>query len=143
LPKAWGRLKKVPLILVAVVLGPILVVSLLRAAGEWRAIGQTEAGDKVYVSSMRVKGNQRVGLVRVEYKEPTTLPVGGPFVEMRARVRVNCANGQVVPSSEWFYTRDRSGRLVVNKKASRDDQFGKSSEGGFAELVSKNACGEK
>jgi hypothetical protein len=62
---------------------------------------------------------------------------------MRARVRVNCSNGQVVPSSEWFYTRDRSGRVVVSKKSSGDDQFGKSSEGGFAELVSKNVCGAK
>lgn len=138
-----GALKKVLLILAAVVLGPILVVSLLRAAGDWRAIGQTEAGDKVYVSSMRVKGNQRVGLVRIEYKEPTRLPQGGPFVEMRARVRVNCSTGRVIPSSEWFYTRDRSGRFVVSKKATHDEQFGKSSEGGFAEIVTKNVCNQK
>jgi hypothetical protein len=138
-----GALKKVLLILVAVVLGPILVVGLLRAAGDWRTIGQTEAGHKVYVSSMRVKGNQRVGLVRIEYKEPTRLPQGGPFVEMRARVRVNCTTGQVIPSSEWFYTRDRSGRLVVSKKATHDDQFGKASEGGFAEMVSNNVCSQK
>jgi len=59
---------------------------------------------------------------------------------MRARVRVNCSNGQITQTSEWFYIRDRSGRIVVSKKATHDDQFGKEPEGGFLELVSKNVC---
>ena len=137
-------MKRVLLILVAAVLAPVLVVGLLLAAGEWRAIGETASGDKVFVSSMRaLRGNQRVGLVRVEYKEPAQLPEGGPFIEMRARVRVYCSTGQVTPVSAWFYTRDRGGRSVVSKKAKRDEPFGKGSEGGFAELVSKNVCGQK
>ena len=126
------------------ILGPILLVSLVRAAGDWRTIGQTEAGDKVSVSSVRVlKNNQRVALVRVEYKEPAALPQGGPFVEMRARVRFYCSSGQATPTSEWFYSRDRSGRFMVSKKASHDDQFGKAPEGNFADLVSKAVCGQK
>ena len=69
------------------VLATVLMVTFVRAAGEWRAIGQTEAGDKISVSSIRVlKNNQRSALVRVEYKDPAQLPQGGPFVEMRARV---------------------------------------------------------
>lgn len=121
----------------------LIAVSLVRAAGDWHTIGQTESGDTVSVSSVRVlKNNQRVALVRVEYKEPAHLP-GGPFVEMRARVRFNCSNGTASPTSEWFYTRDHSGRFVVSKKASHDDQFGKAPEGGFAELVSKNVCEQK
>src|SRR6202020_129212 len=112
-------LKKALLILAAVVLAPMVVVSLvLIAAGDWRSIGQTEAGDKISVSSVKVlKSNQRVALVRVEYKEPAQLPQGGPFVEMRARVRFNCSSGVATPTSEWFYTRDHSGRFVVSKKA--------------------------
>ena len=106
----------------------------LLAAGDWRAIGQTEAGDKVSVSSVRVlKGNQRLALVRVEYKEPAELPQGGPFVEMRARVRFNCTTGAVNPTTQWFYTRDRSGRSVVSKKATHDDKFGGGAEGAFAD----------
>lgn len=137
-------MKKTLLILVAVILGPVLLVSLVRAAGDWRTIGQTEAGDKVSVSSVRVlKNNQRVALVRVEFKEPKALAQGGPFVEMRARVRFSCSSGQATPTSEWFYTRDHSGRSVVSKKASHDDQFGKAPEGGFADLVSKAVCGQK
>ena len=121
----------------------LIAVSLVRAAGDWRTIGQTEAGDTVSVSSVRaLKNNQRVALVRVEYKEPAQLP-GGPFVEMRARVRFNCTNGTASPTSEWFYTRDHSGRFVVSKKATHDDQFGKAPEGGFAELVSRNVCEQK
>jgi hypothetical protein len=137
-------LKKALLILAAVVLAPLLLVSLtVYAAGEWRTIGQTENGDSVSVSAVHVqKKNQRVALVRVEYKEPTKLPQGGPFVEMRARVRVNCNTGVTSPTSEWFYARDRSGRPVVSKKASHDNQFGKQPEGGFAELVSKNVCSQ-
>lgn len=137
------ELKKTFLILIAALVAPVLVVSFVLAAGDWRPIGQTAAGDKVFVSGVRVlKKNQRSTLVRVEYKEPTKLPQGGPFVEMRARVRVNCANGQVTPSSEWFYIRDRGGRIVVSKKATRDDQFGKGAESSFLEMLSKSVCSQ-
>ncbi len=137
-------MKKALLILAAVVLAPMLVVGLaVLAAGDWRAIGQTEAGDKVSVSSVHVlKGNQRLALVRVEYKEAAQLPQGGPFVEMRARVRFNCTTGAVTPTTEWFYTRDRSGRSVVGKKASHDDKFGGGAEGAFADMVSKSVCSQ-
>ncbi len=139
-----GVLKKALLIFAAVVLAPMLVVGLaVLAAGDWRAIGQTDAGDKVSVSSVHVlKGNQRLALVRVEYKEPAQLPQGGPFVEMRARVRFNCTTGVVNPTTEWFYTRDRSGRSVVGKKASHDDKFGGGAEGAFADMVSRSVCSQ-
>ena len=125
-------------------LAPVVVVSLVAlAAGDWRAIGQTQAGDTVSVSSIRVlKNNQRLALVKVEYKQPSELPQGGPFVEMRARVRFNCSSGAAAPTSEWFYSRDRSGRFVVSKKATHDDEFGKNLEGGFADLVSQNVCSQ-
>ena len=137
-------MKKVLIVLAAIVLAPVLVVSLVVfAAGDWRAVGQTEAGDKVSVSSIRVlKNNQRVALVRVEFKEPAELPQGGPFVEMRARVRFNCMSGTAAPTTEWFYSRDHSGRFVVSKKATHDEQFGKIPEGGFVELVSKDVCSQ-
>jgi hypothetical protein len=135
-------LKKALLILAAVI-APILIVTLVRAAGEWRVIGQTEAGDKVSVSSIRVlKNNQRSALVRVEYKQPTRLPQGGPFVELRARVRFNCTSGEANPTTEWFYIRDRSGRFVVSKKANHDDQFGKAPEGGFVDMVTEHVCSQ-
>jgi len=131
-------------ILAAIVLAPVVVVSLVVfAAGDWHTVGQTDAGDKVSVSSVRVlRNNQRLALVRIEYKEPAELPQGGPFVEMRARVRFNCSSGAASPSSEWFYTRDRGGRFVVSKKATHDDAFGQASEGNFAVMVSKDVCGK-
>jgi hypothetical protein len=136
-------LKKAIIVLALVVLTPVLVVTMVLAAGDWRTIGQTEAGDTISVSSVRVlKNNQRMALVRVEYKEPAELPQGGPFVEMRARVRFNCSSGAAAPTTEWFYSRDHSGRFVVSKKATHDDQFGKSPEGGFVDLVSKNVCSQ-
>jgi hypothetical protein len=140
-----SALKKALLIFALVVLAPALVVGLaLRAAGDWHPIGQTGAGDKVSVSAVRVlKHDQRLALVRVEFKDPAELPQGGPFVEMRARVRFNCASGVATPSSEWFYARDRGGRPVVSKKANHDDEFGKAPEGGFAGLVSQSVCQTK
>ena len=137
-------MKKSLIIVGAVVLAPMLVVSLaVFAAGDWRTIGRSEAGDQVSVSSIRIlKNTQRIALVRVEFKEPAELPQGGPFVEMRARVRFNCSNGAAAPTTEWFYSRDRSGRFVVSKKATHDDQFGKNPEGGFVALVSKSVCGQ-
>jgi hypothetical protein len=137
-------LRKALIVLAAIVLAPVLVVSLVvLAASDWRTVGQTEAGDKVSVSSVRVlKNNQRIALVRIEYKEAAELPQGGPFVEMRARVRFNCSSGVAAPTTEWFYSRDHSGRFVVSKKATHDDQFGKNLEGGFADLVSKNVCSQ-
>jgi len=143
---AWEKqaLKRALLILAAVVLAPVLLVSLVvLAAGDWRTIGQTEAGDKVSVSSVRVlKSNQRMALVRVEFKNPAELPQGGPFVEMRARVRFNCASGVASPTTEWFYSRDHSGRFVVTKKASHDDQFGKGPEAAFGDMVRESVCGQ-
>jgi hypothetical protein len=139
-----SALKKALIVIAVVVLAPVLVVSLVvLAAGDWRAVGQTEAGDKVSVSSVRVlKNNQRLALVRVEYREPTELPQGGPFVEMRARVRFNCSSGVAAPTTEWFYSRDHGGRFVVSKKATHDDMFGKNPEGGFVDLVSKDVCSQ-
>ena len=139
-----SSLKKALIVLAAVVLAPVLVVSLVVfAAGDWRPIGQTDAGDRVSVSSVRIlKNNQRIALVRVEYNKPALLPQGGPFVEMRARVRFNCASGAVAPTTEWFYSRDHSGRFVVSKKATHDDQFGKNPEGGFAAMVSQSVCSQ-
>jgi len=135
---------KKALIILAALLAPILIVTLVAAAGEWRSVGQTDSGDKVSVSSVRVlKNNQRMALVRVEYKDPAHLPQGGPFVELRARVRFNCASGTTSPTTMWLYTRDRSGRFVVSKKANHDDEFGKAAEGGFADLISKNVCETK
>jgi len=136
-------LKKTLLILAAVVPVVLLVSVAVRAAGDWQSIGQTDAGDKISVSSVRVlKSNQRLALVRVEYKEPAELPQGGPFVEMRARVRFNCSSGVANPTTEWFYSRDHSGRFVVSKKASHDDGFGQFPEGGFADLVSRSVCSQ-
>lgn len=135
-------LKKAFIVIAVIVI--VLVVSLgVLAAGDWRSVGQTEGGAKVSVSSVRVlKNNQRLALVRVEFKEPAELPQGGPFVEMRARVRFNCTSGAAAPTTEWFYSRDHSGRFVVSKKATHDDQFGKNPEGGFADLVSKSVCSQ-
>jgi len=100
------------------------------------------------VSSVTAQRNGlRTAWIRVEYKEPAKLPQGGPFVELRARVRFNCSNGSAVPSvvtnSEWFYSRDRGGKLVVSKKTRRDDQFGQVAEGGFGELARNFVCNQK
>jgi len=129
----------------AVLLALVLLVSVVAfAAGDWRPVGETARGDKVSVSSLRLlKKNQRTAWVRVEYKEPVKLAQGGPFVELRARVRFSCASGAMAPTAVWFYSRDRSGRLVVNKKATHDDQFGRDAEGGFGEMASKYVCQSK
>lgn len=137
-------MKKALFILIVVVLAPVVLVSVVAfAAGDWHPIGETGSGDKVSVSSLRVRKNQRTAWVRVDYKEPVELPQGGPFVEMRARVRFNCGSGSEVSTSEWFYSRDHSGKFVVSKKATRDDQFGRGPEGDFGEMASKYVCGQK
>jgi hypothetical protein len=138
--------KKGLFVAVAVVLAPVIFVGVVaRAAGEWRQVGATAGGDRVLVSSVTSqKNSQRTAWIRVEFKEPTKLPQGGPFVELRARVRFNCSSGSAVPgvvtTSEWFYSRDHSGKLVVSKKARHDDQFGQVSEGGFGDLAREFVC---
>jgi hypothetical protein len=135
-------LKRTIVIAAVVVLAPLTVVSLaLRATSEWQAIGQTQNGDTVAISSVRVlKKNLRVALVRVDYKHPAQFAQGPPFLELRARVHFNCATGAEIPTTEWFYTRDRGGRFVVTRKAKHDSQFGQAAEGGFAGLLSKSVC---
>jgi hypothetical protein len=140
------HVKKTLLILAVVMMVPVLVATLVIASGDWRPIGQTAAGDTVSVSSVHsLRGGQRTALVRVQYKEPAELlqggsSLGGPFVEMRALVRFRCADRTALPATEWFYSRDRNGRIVVTRKITHDDQFGQSSEGGLAQLVSDSVC---
>lgn len=138
-------IKKGLFIFGAVVLGPVLLVGLVAlAAGDWRQIGATAGGDQVLVSSVTAhKNGLRTAWIRVEYKEPLRLPQGGPFVELRARVRFNCASGSAVPNSEWFYSRDRNGKLVVSKKTRRDDQFGGAVEGDFGGMAREFVCKQK
>lgn len=139
-----SSVKRAILIAAVVILAPLVVVSLaLRATSEWQAIGQTQNGDTVSISSVRIlKRNVRVALVRVEYKHPAQLRPGLPFVELRARVHFNCASGTAIPTTEWFYTRDRNGRFVVTHKSTHDTEFGQAAEGGFAQLVSRGVCGQ-
>jgi len=137
--------KKGLFILMAVVLAPVVLVGLAAfAAGDWRQVGATAGGDQVLVSSVTSpKNGLRTAWVRVQYKEPVKLLQGGPFVELRARVRFNCASGGAVANSEWLYSRDRSGKLVVSKKTHHDDQFGQSAEGDFGELAREFVCKQK
>jgi hypothetical protein len=136
------------IIIVAVVLAPVLLVGVVAmAAGDWRQIGFTAGGDQILVSSVTAPRNGlRSAWIRVEYKEPAKLPQGGPFVELRARVRFNCGASAMpgfVANSEWFYSRDRGGKLVVSKKTHRDDQFGQVAEGGFGEIAKDFVCKQK
>lgn len=139
------RVKKGVLVTIAIVLAPVLLVGVVAvAAGDWREVGLTPTGDQVLVSSVSpLRNGLRTAWVRVEYKEPAKLPQGGPFVELRARVRYNCRNGGAAPNSEWLYSRDRSGKLVVSKKMRRDDQFGQVSEGNFGEIAKDFVCSQK
>jgi hypothetical protein len=142
-------MKKGLFIILAVILAPIVLVGLVAlAAGDWRQIGATPGGDQVLVSSVTSQKNGlRTAWVRVEYKEPIKVPQGGPFVELRARVHFNCASGgsasSIVANSEWFYSRDHSGKLVVSKKTHRDDQFGQASEGDFGGIARDFVCNQK
>jgi hypothetical protein len=135
-------MKKGLLILFAVVLAPILLVGLVAlAAADWQTVGSTAGGDQVLVSSVTAQKNGlRTAWVRVQYKEPTKLPQGGPFVELRARVRFDCSNGSAVANSEWFYSRDHGGKLVVSKKTRHDDQFGQIAEGDFGGIARDFVC---
>ncbi len=137
--------KKGLLAAVAVVLASVLLVGIVAfAAADWRTIGATAGGDEVLVSSISPEKNGlRTAWIRVEFKQPTKLPQGGPFVELRARVRFNCINGSAMPNSEWFYSVDHSGKRIVSKKMRRDDQFGQPAEGNFEEMALEFVCKQK
>jgi hypothetical protein len=137
--------KKGAVILSAVILAPVLLVGLVAlAASDWRAVGATAGGDQVLVSSISTRKNGlRTAWVRVEYKEPIQIAQGGPFVELRARVRFNCDTGSSVANAEWFYSRDHGGKLVVAKKARHDDEFGQAGEGNFGEMARDFVCKQK
>lgn len=145
MPSSPSPVKKAGLILIAVVLAPVLLVGLAAlAAQDWRQIGATPGGDQVLVSSVTPQKNGlRTAWIRIEYKEPTKLPQGGPFVELRARVRFNCSSGSAIANSEWFYSRDHRGNLVVSKKSRKDDQFGQLAEGGFGDMAREFVCKQR
>jgi hypothetical protein len=130
-------------IVAAVLLAPLLLMVAF-AAGEWRQIGATPDGDQVSVSIVSARKNGlRSAWVRVQYKNPVKSPPGSSFVELRARVRFNCTTGSAVTSPEWFYSKDRSGKLVVSKKIRRDDQFGQASQGNFIGVARDFVCEQK
>jgi hypothetical protein len=145
MPLPVSSIKKILWIAMAVVLAPVLFVGVVAlAAGDWHQIGATAGGDQVLVSSITPQKNGlRTAWIRIEYKEPIKLAQGGPFVELRARVRFNCVSGSATTNSEWFYSADHSGKLVVSKKARRDDQFGQVAEGNFGELAKDFVCKQK
>ena len=136
---------KAAVIVAVIVLVPVLFVSrIAHAAGEWHVIGATANGDEVLVSSISSQKNGlRTAWIRVQYKEAIKLPQGGPFIELRARVRFNCAKSTATPNSEWFYALDKGGKLVVIKKMRRDDQFGSTTEGGFGAMARDFVCEQK
>jgi hypothetical protein len=144
-PWIHSPMKKALFVVAALVLAPVILVGVVAfAAGDWRQIGSTPAGDQVSVSSVSArKGALRSAWIRIQYKEPMKLPQGGPFVEFRARVHFNCVTGSTLTNPEWFYARDHSGKLVVTKKTRRDDQFGQASEGNFAGMAKDFVCGQK
>jgi hypothetical protein len=136
-------MKKRLFIVAAAVLAPLLLMVAF-AAGEWRQIGATPAGDQVSASIVSPRKNGlRSAWVRVQYKNPVKLSQGGPFVELRARVRFNCSTGSAVTSPAWFYSKDRGGKLVVSRKMRRDDQFGQASEGNFIGMARDFVCAQK
>ena len=138
-------MKKALLVIAAIVICPVLLIGLVAwAAAEWHPVGETSNGDKVSVSSVKIaKNNLRRAWVRVEYKDPAKSPQGGTFVKMDALVKFNCASGSAVPSTIWFYSHDRGGKLVVSKKSLHDDGFGQEAEGGFREMATQYVCQQK
>jgi len=124
-------MKKGLLVAAAVVLAPVLLVGVVAfAAADWRTIGATANGDEVLVSSISAQRNGlRTAWIRVEYKEPTKFPQGGPFVELRARVRFNCVSGSAMPNSEWFYSVDHSGNASSAKRCAATINSGKRPRG--------------
>src|SRR3982074_3967579 len=114
-------MKKGLLSLIGIALAPVVLASLVAlAAADWRQVGETEAGHKVSVSSVGpLKNNLRTALVKVEFKEPTRLPQGGTFVELRARVRFNCRSGVAVPSAPSVGHRTRRRKLHVSENTPR------------------------
>lgn len=144
MPRIPPSTKQGLLVSSVVLLTSIFFASLIAvAASDWRAIGTTAGGDEVFVSSLSApKNGLRIAWIRVDFKEPLRLAQGGPFVELRARVRYNCLKGSAAPNSEWLYSRDR-GKLVVSKKTRQDDQFGTQSEGGFGQIARDYVCQQK
>ena len=92
---------------------------------------------------MRIlKNNQRIALVRVEFKDRRNCRKAVRLWKCARGFALTVPSGAAAPTTEWFYSRDHSGRFVVSKKAAHDDQFGKNPEGGFAALVSKSVCSQ-
>jgi len=116
-------------ITVAVVLAPMLFVGVVAlAAGDWHEIGRhhrRRSGFGQFHLSSEKRPAQRLDPAS-STKNPPDFPREARFVELRARVRFNCVSGSATPNSEWFYSADHSGKLVVSKKTRHDDQFGSS-----------------
>lgn len=108
------------------------------AADDWKEVGVTSQGNRVYVSDVRGGGDMRSAWIRIAYKEPLKT-ADGVIRSSRAKVRVNCKDMTAAAQETIMYRDEAINQVASQKKLSREP-FAKEPAGSFGDVAVRAIC---
>jgi hypothetical protein len=115
-----------------------VVPVMMCAAAEWKEVGVTSQGNRVFVSDVKGRGDMRSAWIRIEYKQPMKT-ADGVIKSSRAKIRVNCKD-MTTAAEETITYRDEAMNQIGSRKKLDDEKFVKEPAGGFGDLAVRAIC---
>ena len=113
-----------------------LVVSLM--AAEWKDVGNTSQGNRVYVRDVKGKGEMRSAWIRIVNAKPLKT-AAGDVRSSRAKVRVNCTDLTMAAEETIMYIDEGINQIAAQKKL-KNEPFNKEPAGSFGDIAVKAIC---
>jgi hypothetical protein len=113
----------------------------LFAADDWKEVGTTSQGNRVYVSEIKGRGDMRSAWIRIAYKEPMKT-ADGVIKSSRAKIRANCKD-MTAAAEETIMYRDEAINQVASQKKLQREPFAKEPEGSFGDVAIKAICAQR
>lgn len=124
----------------AATLASLSVPSAIHAQARWKAIGNTSAGNAVFVDSRTVKktGDLVAANVRVVFTEPVK-GAKGTFASYRTSATFNCARKSLAARENVYYA-DAKGIRVIDRTVNKMPGFGPALGGSLGDVALRYLC---
>jgi hypothetical protein len=119
----------------------VIAAAALFAATDWKEVGLTGQGNRVFVGDIKGRGDMRSAWIRIAYKEPLKA-ADGLVRSSRAKVRVNCKD-MTAAAEETIMYRDEAIDQVATRKKLKDEKFVKEPAGSFGDVAVRAICAER
>ncbi len=123
----------------------VALLALAGAAGaakpEWKAVGETVNGNRVYVDVANKRSSGGILLVtyRTVLKDPLET-AGGAVTTLKSKMRVRCADGTAAGVEVTLYEDEANNKVFARNRAS-EVVYRKEPPGSSADLVTRTLCG--